>query len=127
MNLLPATATGDNEGLAVTLGGGATLVLPAQRTPRLTAGSAVTLGIRPEAISDRARDGGAFANLEAEVVQVEPLGAETIVATRVAGVERDVIARIGPDPDVEVGARCTLSLDMSAVRVFDASGDALTP
>ena len=62
-----------------------------------------------------------------EVVQIEPLGAETILAVRVLGVERDVIARIGADTGAEVGGKCTLSFDLSAVHVFNAAGDALVP
>jgi multiple sugar transport system ATP-binding protein len=126
MNLLSGTATGESNGLAVKLGE-TTLVLPAERAPRLTAGTAVVLGVRPESISESQRDSGTYASLEAEVVQVEPLGAETIIAARLPGVERDVMARIGADPDVMVGARCTLTFDLSAVHVFDASGDALVP
>ena len=126
MNLLPATATGESDGLAIRFGE-TTVVLPAQRVPRLTAGSSVTFGIRPESTSEGRRNGGAHASLEAEVVQVEPLGAETIIAARVPGVERDLMARIGADRDVVVGAKCTFSLDLSAVHVFDASGIALAP
>jgi multiple sugar transport system ATP-binding protein len=126
MNLLPGTATGESEGLAVKIGD-ATIVLPSARTPRLAAATAVTLGVRPENISERPRGGNDTASLEAEVVQIEPLGAETILATRVHGVEREVMARIGPDCGIEVGDRCTLSVDLSAVHVFDAAGTALTP
>jgi hypothetical protein len=38
-----------------------------------------------------------------------------------------VMARIGAESKVRVGERRTLTLDMSAVHVFDASGDALIP
>jgi multiple sugar transport system ATP-binding protein len=126
MNLLPAVVVSNNDGPAVRLGE-AILVLPSQLAAQLTVGSVVTFGIRPENIAERPRDGGTFASLEAEVVQVEPLGAETIVAARVPGVERDVMARIGAEPDVEVGAKCTLSFDLCAVHLFDAAGDALVP
>src|SRR5262245_26357370 len=124
MNLLPASVTGGSEGLALKLGE-ATFVLPAWGAPRLPAGTALTLGIRPESIVERPRNGAAFASVEAEVVQVEPLGAETIIATRLAGIERDVMARIGADPDVEVGSKCTLSFDLAAAHLFDASGAAI--
>jgi hypothetical protein len=42
-------------------------------------------------------------------------------------VERDVMARVGATSKLKVGARCTLSLDLSAVHLFDAAGDALAP
>ena len=83
------------------------------------------LGIRPENIAARPRDGDGFAGIEAEIVQVEALGAETILAARVAGMDRDLMARIGPDSDATVGARRSLSLDLSAVHLFDGAGDAI--
>ena len=69
----------------------------------------------------------AYASIEAEIVQVEPLGAETILAARVPGVERDLMARIGPESDAAVGARRSLSFDLSAVHLFDAAGIAIAP
>ena len=126
MNLLPALATGEKGGLAVRLGE-ATVELPAARCPPLAAGTAVTLGIRPESIAERPRNGGRFASIDAEIVQVEALGAETILAARVPGMERDLMARIGPESDAAVGARRSLSLDLSAVHLFDATGAAITP
>ena len=100
------------------------LELPAARCPPIPEGSAVILGIRPENVSDRPDNGGLATTLEAEIVQVEPLGAETIVAARVAGLERDLMVRIGADSEWSVGNRCTLALDLSAVHVFDASSGA---
>jgi len=124
MNLLPARAGGERDSLALRIGE-ATVVLPPGRAPRLSAGSEITLGIRAEHISERSRNGDSYASIEAEVVQVEPLGAETIIAARVPGVEREVMARIGADSDVTVGAKCTLSFDVSTVHLFDASGAAI--
>ena len=126
MNLLPARATGEKDGLAVKLGE-AIIELPAARCPRLAAGTSITLGIRPESIVERPRNGSTFASVEAEIVQVEALGAETILAARVPGMERDLMARIGAESEATVGARRTLSLDLSAVHLFDASGAALGP
>ena len=105
--------------------GQTTIVLPAARCPPIPEGSAIILGIRPENVSDLPGKAGLGATLEAEIVQVEPLGAETVVAARVAGLERDLMARIGADSELSVGIRCTLALDLSAVHVFDASGAAL--
>jgi multiple sugar transport system ATP-binding protein len=124
MNLLPAMGTGANGGLAVKLGETA-IELPASRCPPIREGRAVILGIRPENVSNHPNNGRPAATLEAEIVQVEPLGAETIVAARVAGLERDVMARIGADSELSLGLHCTLALDLSAVHVFDASGNVL--
>ncbi len=126
MNLLPAVATGDKGGLAVKLG--KTIIeLPAARCPPLAAGTLITVGIRPENVAERPRNGSSYASIEAEIVQVEPLGAETILAARVPGVERDLMARIGPESDAAVGARRSLSFDLSTVHLFDAAGIAIAP
>jgi multiple sugar transport system ATP-binding protein len=127
MNLLPARVAGANGGLVVALGQG-TIELKAPRYPRLSAGAAVTLGIRPESIAEYASTANSdrFAMVEAEIVQVESLGAETIVAARIAGVAADVMARIGPESDMAVGERRALSLDLSTMHLFDAAGNSMT-
>ena len=84
-----------------------------------------TVGIRPESVSEQGANGGAVASVPAEIVQVELLGAETILAARIPGVERDVMARVGATSQLKVGALCTLALDLSAIHLFDAAGDAL--
>ncbi len=124
MNLLPGRADGGSEGLSVKVGE-TTIQLPPSRCAPLAAGSSVTVGVRPENIAEGTRNGGASASVPAEIVQVEPLGAETILAARLPGVERDVMARVGADSELKVGARCHLSLDLSAVHLFDAAGDVL--
>jgi ABC-type sugar transport system ATPase subunit len=67
------------------------------------------------------------AAIQGEVVQVEPLGAETIFACRVPDVERPVFARVGPDVPVKVGEKRQLGIDLSAAHVFDSDGNALRP
>ena len=126
MNLLPARIAGANGGLVVELGQG-TIELKAARYPRLSAGVAVTLGIRPESIAELASTANSdrFVRVAAEIVQVESLGAETIVAARIAGVANDVMARIGPESDMAVGERRALSLDLSAIHLFDAAGNSM--
>jgi len=126
MNLLPGRATGEHGGRAVKIGE-ATIVLPSDRWAPLAASTAVTVGIRPESVSERAADGGASASVPAEIVQVELLGAETILAARIPGVERDVMARVGATSKLKVGARCALSLDLAAMHLFDAAGEAIAP
>ena len=122
MNLLPARVAAGGAALGV---GAVTVQLPPERRVRLPEGSEVTLGIRPENIAERPREGGRYASFQAEVVQVEPLGAETIVAARLPGIERDIMARIGADVPIAVGEACTLSFDLAAVHVFDGAGAAL--
>jgi ABC-type sugar transport system ATPase subunit len=78
-------------------------------------------------VSEQPANGGAFASVPAEIVQVELLGAETILAARITGVERDVMARVGATSQLKVGARCALSLDLAALHLFDAAGEAIAP
>jgi multiple sugar transport system ATP-binding protein len=120
MNLLRAVVTDDPGGRGVRIGAWS-LVLPADRMPKLPPDSEIIFGIRPEKVS--AAPGGA--GIEAEIVQVEPLGAETIFACRIGGIEKPVFARVGPDVPVKVGERRRLGIDLGAAHVFDADGNAL--
>src|SRR5262245_17407344 len=123
MNLLPARIADGNGRLRVNLGQDL-LELAAERIlmPRL--GAEVTLGIRPEHIvtAANAAQSGRFARIDAEIVRVEALGAETIVTARIPGIESELLARLGPEPDTAVGERRTLLLDRSAIHLFDAAG-----
>jgi multiple sugar transport system ATP-binding protein len=124
MNLLRAVVTDDASGRGLRIGAWQ-LTLPAERMPPLSAGTEVIFGIRPEKLSGTPQPGGAI--IDAEVVQVEPLGAETIFASRIPDVEKPVFARVGPDVPVKVGDRRSLGIDLSAAHVFDAQGNALDP
>jgi multiple sugar transport system ATP-binding protein len=124
MNLMPAVVADDPGGRALRIGAWS-LAIPAGRMPPLPPNTNVIFGIRPEKISGVAPAGGD--TIEAEIVQVEPLGAETIFASRIAGVEKPVFARVGPDVAVKVGERRRLGVDLAASHVFDAEGNALHP
>jgi multiple sugar transport system ATP-binding protein len=124
MNLVKAVVTDDPSGRGIRIGA-LPLALPADRMPPLPPGTDVIFGIRPEKISGTARPG--FASIDVETVQVEPLGAETIFAGRIANAERPLFARVGPDIQVAVGERRTLGIDLSAAHIFDADGTALYP
>jgi len=127
MNLLPARVAEGKGQLAVRLGG-EILELKAGQYPRLPAGSAITLGIRPESIAEHADAGASqrFVGIEAEIVQIESLGAETILAARIPGIESEVVARVGPEAGATVGERRSLLLDLSAIHLFDATGALIT-
>ena len=120
MNLMQAVVTDDPSGRAIRIGAWSFL-LPAERMSPLRPNSSLIFGIRPEKIS--ATPGGA--GIEAEIVQVEPLGAETIFAFRIPEVERPIFARVGPDVPLKVGDRRQLSIDLASAHVFDAQGNAL--
>jgi multiple sugar transport system ATP-binding protein len=124
MNLMNALVTEDPSGRGLRIGPWA-FTLGADSMPPSPSGTSVIFGIRPEKISGVPRAGDA--HVEAEIVQVEPLGAETIFAGRIAGVEKPVFARVGPDIPVKVGERRELGFDLGAAHVFDAEGVALRP
>jgi multiple sugar transport system ATP-binding protein len=120
MNLMQAVVTDDPSGRGIRIGAWS-FVLPAGRMSPLRPHSSLIFGVRPEKIS--ATPGGA--GIEAEIVQVEPLGAETIFAFRIPEVERPIFARVGPDVPLKVGDRRQLSIDLASAHVFDAQGNAL--
>jgi multiple sugar transport system ATP-binding protein len=124
MNLLKARVTEAAGGRGLRVGDWS-FALDADSMPPLRPGTEVVFGIRPEKISGVPRPGNA--NVAVEIVQVEPLGAETIFAARIPGVEKPIFARIGPDIPVKVGERRELGLDLAAAHVFDADGVALRP
>jgi multiple sugar transport system ATP-binding protein len=123
MNLLNAIVTDALGGRTLRVGG-ELLALPAGRMAALPPDTNVIFGIRPEKLSGAPQPG---ATLAGEVVQVEPLGAETIFACRIPEVDKPVFARVGPDVPVKVGEKRQLGIDLAASHVFDAEGSALRP
>jgi multiple sugar transport system ATP-binding protein len=84
----------------------------------------VVFGIRPEDIAEGWRS--AAAQVEARVVAVEPLGAETILMLQLPGLAQDVLARVGRDSRARPGETLPVSLDLEAAHLFDpASGRAI--
>src|ERR1044072_779477 len=124
MNPMPAIVSADPGGRGLRMPAWS-LAVPARPLPPLPPGTPVIFGIRPEKISGVAQAG--TPSIEAEIVQVEPLGAETIFASRIAGVDKPVFARVGPDVAGEVGERRQLGVDLAAAHIFDADGNALHP
>jgi multiple sugar transport system ATP-binding protein len=106
MNLLPGLAADG----AIRLG---TVSLAA---PFALPDGPVTLGIRPEDL-EPAADGP----LRGEVVAVEALGAETIVALRLPGLERDLLLRAGRGAAIALGDGLALHAPAAALHVFDAA------
>jgi multiple sugar transport system ATP-binding protein len=75
----------------------------------------VILGIRPEDI----RIDGAGPHTQGEVLAVEPLGAETIVRFRIAGVASDVLVRGPRTVAARVGDRAPIAFDLASAHLFD--------
>jgi len=124
MNLLPAVVTDDEGGCTLAVGS-LKLTLPPQRMPPLPAGTTVTLGIRPEHVSPHDRGYLQGFPFSCEVVQIERLGAETLIFAELGDAGARLVARSGGDVAFGLGDRITLYADLSAAHVFDGAGNAL--
>jgi multiple sugar transport system ATP-binding protein len=126
MTLLPAMAMEKSGGRCLKVGD-SEIELPQSRCPPLRPGSQITFGIRPEHVAQSAVANGAATPVNAEIVRVEPLGAETIVSARLPGVEKLVFARLPGDAAFKIGESCQLFLDAGMAHVFGGDGIALGP
>ncbi|MGA2043420.1 MAG: sn-glycerol-3-phosphate ABC transporter ATP-binding protein UgpC [Roseiarcus sp.] len=126
MNFLGAEVVGDRgERVLLDNGDAAPIPLDLARPAGAAASRRAVLGLRPEHISlhhpERAADGRALVAAPVEIV--EPTGAETMVALRLAG--REVVARFEPHEAPEVGQTVTVALDMARACLFDAQTERL--
>ena len=93
---------------------------PSADASRLTDGTAVILGIRPEAVSDLEgldRNARTVAKFDATVEIVEPAGSDTFVVTRIAG--KEVTSRMRADADVQVGKSHAFAFNLDKAVLFD--------
>jgi multiple sugar transport system ATP-binding protein len=111
MNLIPGTARATGSGAVVEFAGGVALPLP--RGAAADDGRAVLYGIRPEHCGI-ANAGG----LPAEVVVVEPTGADTQLYCRVD--KQEITATIRDRTDCRPGDRIHLAPDPNRGHLFDA-------
>jgi multiple sugar transport system ATP-binding protein len=102
--------------------GDVAVALPAALAARAAAVAEPTLGVRPENLSLTAQDGAQA--LPAEVVLLEPLGAETLVTLRVGSAE--LVARASATFRERPGTRLSVHVMPEHLHLFDtASGNAL--
>jgi multiple sugar transport system ATP-binding protein len=130
MNLLPTSVVsgGPADGPILRLGA-QTMAAPTAWHRALAAGHGeVVLGIRPEDILlPGSAGGGAQAPLDARVVAIEHLGAETLLLLELDGLAMDVTARVGREAPVRHGERLAVAFDLAAAHLFDrATGRVLT-
>ncbi len=112
MNFLPGTVKGNQ----VELDGGLLLPLPTNaKAGSVTEGQKVVYGSRPEHIDIATGTDG----VAAEVVVVEPTGADTQVFSKIAGVEVTTVFR--ERHDFKPGATIRLKPDASRAHLFDAA------
>jgi len=114
MNMLPGVVRRNGAGTRVALAGGGDVAGPG--TP--DDGREVVYGIRPEHLALAEPGDG----LTADVVVVEPTGADTQVVCRVGG--QDVIAVLRDRVACRAGDRVGLRPDASRAHLFDASSGA---
>jgi multiple sugar transport system ATP-binding protein len=111
MNMVPGTVRANGGAAAVVFGDGSTLPLP--RSARAEDGQAVLYGIRPEHCS--VGDEG----LPAEVVVVEPTGADTQLYCRFGG--QEITATIRDRTDCRPAQRIHLAPDLNRAHLFDST------
>jgi multiple sugar transport system ATP-binding protein len=115
MNLIPVQRGDSNQVRLVE--NGQAIVLP---NPIAASADALMLGMRPEDV-DVAQ--GAIApgqvDMPAIVEVVEPLGADTLVFTKMSG--HPVVARVRPDVRPKPGETVDLRFDLARAHLFDAA------
>jgi multiple sugar transport system ATP-binding protein len=112
MNLVPGVARIDAGAPAVEFAGGVRLPMPA--CGRLTEGQPVLYGMRPEHCSVASGEG-----LPAEVVVVEPTGADTQLFCRFNG--QEVTSLVRDRVDCRAGDRIGLVPDIARAHIFDVA------
>jgi multiple sugar transport system ATP-binding protein len=122
MNLIPGRVSAGGSGRRLLIGE-TKLDIPSCRMPAQQSGTEVTLGIRPENVALEARS--QTASVQLSVSGVETLGAETMLALRLPGLEKEVVARIAGSVVFDIGALRTFHLDLAEAHVFDRDGKAL--
>ena len=115
MNMIPGTARGNGTAAHVEFAGGVTLPMP--RGARAADGQSVIYGMRPEHCS--LADG---AGLPADVVVVEPTGADTQLYCRFNGQELTTLVR--DRVSCHPGDRIGLQPDLARAHLFDAASGA---
>ena len=120
MNFLEGTvATVDGEG-AVRFTGAGLLRMP--NLSGAESGSAVSIGIRPDAIALAEAESG---DLAGTVAVVEQLGGTTLVYVAIDGIAELATVELHGHGNVRIGERVGLSIDAEASYAFDAGGQAL--
>jgi len=121
MNLIETGVIESAASLAIRVGG-TEVPVDRRRFPDLVAGQRTVFGIRPEDLYEPGEHppGLETHGIPAEVVAIEPLGAETLLVLDVEGSVDDVVARVSRDAVAQVGDRVDLQVDLAAVRFFDA-------
>ena len=124
MNFIPAKIAKTETGFGVEILNGhgqpVVLPLPAEKQVDALLGKTVTLGLRPEMITDPVPHKEHLATVccvDVKVEVTEPTGADTMVVTEIGGVE--VNCRVNPRYPVKMGEVSSLMFDLSKAVLFD--------
>ena len=121
MNFLKATVSAvEGDSATVTLPGGSPITVPVQ-VGRLSAGDAVTLGVRPEHMIET---GGGDGRMPGKVFVVERLGGETFLYIRGEGDDL-ITVQAGGDSTSKTGDQLSIGISAVTCHLFDADGLAL--
>ena len=126
MNLFTATASADDKGVyaEAETGAGETLRLRMADTGSALsnyAGKEITVGIRPESITDpdgAARDDAASQIMRNRTIVVEPAGADTFATCLIGG--KECVARVRADADIRPGEIAEFSVKSDKAIPFDS-------
>ncbi len=120
MNLVPATVEGvDANGVAVSMEGGAKLVLPVDGS-NVSKGDRVEVGIRPENV--KLDPNG---NIDISVRVLERLGGASITYGEIGDNGTKFCASLGGDAKLVEGAQARLSISVDDCHVFGEDGNVL--
>ncbi|MDB5802095.1 MAG: hypothetical protein JWL63_3034 [Rhodocyclales bacterium] len=128
MNLLPATLSIRDGAVFAILDERNSLRLDETRLPALTEGQKVIVGIRPEHLAIHGGDASSQAGkarLTGEIDIVEPLGAQSILHTRLG--EAAVTVMVDGLVRFDIGQPISLTIDAGHVHLFDAETQLTIP
>jgi multiple sugar transport system ATP-binding protein len=90
--------------------------LPAESSfwyPQVRAGD--MYNVEPAPLQER------LVRIPAQVIAVEPLGAETLLMLALRDTKEAIVARVGREAGVRSGDSTTIALDTAAIRLFDVA------
>jgi multiple sugar transport system ATP-binding protein len=123
MNFLNARLVRQEGALVVVPEGGPPLAVPEHLAPRYArhVDRSVIFGIRPEHLTntwtEENRDGRGLVPMELPVEIVEPLGADTLVFSRLGKTE--ILSRLSSTARLPVGGKMRIHADMNRMHLFD--------
>ena len=123
MNFVQTNVTSVGDGQAeIALPGGSTIKIPCEPVA-LQAGAKVTLGTRPEHMSER---GAGDATIPGEVFVVERLGSESYLYIRTEGSSEMMVVKADGESEAKQGDMVHIGVAARAVHLFDTDGRALS-